>query len=564
MSEIMQLTNALPSDSIRTQLARIIGSREFTNAPRLSRFLTYLVEEALAGRSDHLKGYTIGVDVFDKPADFDPQTDTIVRVQARALRQKLDRYYTQSAKDDPIHISISKGGYAPTFSTSCDDERPSDATATLRPKVTRKPSIAVLPFDRFCFEKDYDFISLELAEGVISNLSRFSGLSVFSRSTTEKAKLDHMSIAQMYDLFYPDFVLEGSFRIHDDLIETHFKLIDAAVDEVLMTDSIEMRWDAGNINGLKDEMATRIAARIAVEYGPIGIYAQQAGFTGNTIKWITHAWISRYFQNGFQLDKKARDDIETGLMNAVKSDPTSAEAHAALAMIAIEQYRAVSPDVGDPARLDRAMECASLAVRLGPQSAMAHQSMALAYFHARRFGDFRTSVRRALYLNPSHSDMLATFAICFVRLAEWDEAIPLLDRGAALNPLHPNWYHIPKATFLMMTRGPDEAIAEIKKHPMPDTFGFHSLLVWFHVEAGDMDAAKVEKGRLLAAAPAAETFTRRYFDAICLCDEIANRAIAALCKAGLQIAGREDRQGGFALPNGDKQESFQGPTRLRI
>ena len=154
----------------------------------------------------------------------------------------------------------------------------------------------------------------------------------------------------------------------------------------------------------------------------------------------------------------------------------------------------MSSDAGDPARLELAMTHAMLAVRHDPQNAMAHQSLALAYFHAQRFVDFRSAVQRALQLNPGHPDMLAMFGICFVRRAEWDEAMSLLDRAFSLNPLHPSWYHMPKAMFLMMTKGPDAAISELEKSPMPDLFAFHYLLVWFHAEAGNMTQAEIEKG----------------------------------------------------------------------
>ena len=70
----MELTTSLPREVIETQLSRIIDSSQFRNAPRLSRFLTYVVDQSLAGRAEHLKGYTIGLEVFDKPDDFDPQT----------------------------------------------------------------------------------------------------------------------------------------------------------------------------------------------------------------------------------------------------------------------------------------------------------------------------------------------------------------------------------------------------------------------------------------------------------------------------------------------------------
>lgn len=531
----LRSVSSLPSKQVQAQLERIAHSRQFRNAPRLSRFLTYVVEQCLAGQSDRLKGYTIGVEVFDKEDDFDPQTDTIVRVQARALRQKLGEYYLQAGADDPLHIVIAKGGYEPTFFVPGPNDAPQAVDPPPSP-VTTKPSIAVLPFEHIGPKSDYDFLSSGLTEGTISSLSRFKDLSVFSRSTTQKAKSEGMSIAQMYAAFQPDFILEGSFSIREDIVETLIRLIAATTDEVIMTDHIDIRMDPSHIYEMQDDMVARMAARIAVEYGPIGQYAQEAIRTGPAIKWETYAWISRYFQHGFQLDQAGRDTIEAGLTHALTADPTSADAHAALSMIQIEHYRAMTAECCDPDRLDAAMKHALLAVRHDPQSAMAHQALALAYFHEKRLVDFRASVRRALCLNPGHSDMLAMFGLCFVRCALWDDAIPLLDRALELNPLHPNWYHMPKAMFLMMTDGAEKAIEEIIKAPMPDVFAFHFILLWFRIEAGDMEAAEVEKERLLTVTPDVEAFARRYFEAVCLCDEIADRAIAALRKVGLHIA----------------------------
>ena len=60
---------------------------------RIQQFLRYIVEEALAGRGDALKEYTIALDVFDRDESFDPQTNSIVRVEASRLRGKLREYY---------------------------------------------------------------------------------------------------------------------------------------------------------------------------------------------------------------------------------------------------------------------------------------------------------------------------------------------------------------------------------------------------------------------------------------------------------------------------------------
>lgn len=529
----MEHATSLPDDVVHAQLARIIGSRQFCNAPRLSRFLAYVVEQSLCGRADRLKGYTIGLEVFDKGANFDPQTDTIVRVQARALRQKLDQYYSQDGAHDPVYIAIAKGGYEPTFFVSWNDDirqRPEGATQVLS---SRKPSIAVLPFAQFGPDADHAFLAHGLTERTISNLSRFKDLSVFSGSTTERAKLDRMSVAQMYDLFHPDFVLEGSFCVRADSVETCIELVAAAKDEVIMTDRINVEKMPSDIYTMLDELAARIAARIAVEYGPIGHFARRTGRPGTQARWDTYCWISRYFESGVTLDQIGRQKIKAGLTKAVTQDPESSDAHAALAMLEIESYRAMSATESDRGTLEAAMKHALRAVRLDPESAMAHQSLAIAYFHDRRFVDFRASVARAVMINPGHSDMLATFGICHAALAEWDDAIPMLDRAAALNPLHPGWYRIPKAMFLAMTHTADAAIAELEQSPLPGFYAFHFMLLWFHVEAGDMSAAQFEKDRLLAVAPDVEKLVLRHFETWCLNKAMADRILSAFRKVGL-------------------------------
>ena len=100
---------------VRTQLARMLGSRTFANAPSLSRFLSYIVDHTLNGQADGLKEYSIGVDVFDRGTSFDPKTDTIVRVQARRLRAKVEEYYGSEGRDDVVLIDLAKGHYVPEF-----------------------------------------------------------------------------------------------------------------------------------------------------------------------------------------------------------------------------------------------------------------------------------------------------------------------------------------------------------------------------------------------------------------------------------------------------------------
>ncbi|MGH8191045.1 MAG: hypothetical protein ACREP2_06330, partial [Rhodanobacteraceae bacterium] len=75
--------SGLDGDGVRAELQRVLASDVFINAPILSRFLSYLVQLRIEGGATPPKEYTIGVDVFERGADFDPRVDTIVRVQAR-------------------------------------------------------------------------------------------------------------------------------------------------------------------------------------------------------------------------------------------------------------------------------------------------------------------------------------------------------------------------------------------------------------------------------------------------------------------------------------------------
>jgi hypothetical protein len=101
--------------SINDQLERILNTPPLVSSPSLSRFLRYVVEETAAGRGGAIKEYTLGLNVFDRGDEFNPRLDPIVRVQARNLRARLDKYYETQGADDPIRIELPKGTYVPLF-----------------------------------------------------------------------------------------------------------------------------------------------------------------------------------------------------------------------------------------------------------------------------------------------------------------------------------------------------------------------------------------------------------------------------------------------------------------
>lgn len=106
--------------AVERQIEAILASRDFAAAPKMRALLRYVVDATLAGDAQRLKGYAIGVDVFERGPDFDPAIDPIVRVQAGRLRKMLEAYYSSAGQDDPIRIEIPKGGYAIVFVPRAD------------------------------------------------------------------------------------------------------------------------------------------------------------------------------------------------------------------------------------------------------------------------------------------------------------------------------------------------------------------------------------------------------------------------------------------------------------
>lgn len=92
-----------------------MGWGELVRSPQLGKFLNHIVEAKLRGDDASIKAYSIAVDVFGRPASFDPQSDPIVRVQARRLRGLLQEFERQGLRRSGARITLPVGRYVPEF-----------------------------------------------------------------------------------------------------------------------------------------------------------------------------------------------------------------------------------------------------------------------------------------------------------------------------------------------------------------------------------------------------------------------------------------------------------------
>jgi hypothetical protein len=103
------------AEDIRAQVGRLIRSKTFETSDVHRRLLQYLSEKSISGEADRLKEYTIGLEAFGKPPTYDPKHDSIVRLQAGRLRQKLEAYYQTEAAGDAVRVSMPKGAFKLNF-----------------------------------------------------------------------------------------------------------------------------------------------------------------------------------------------------------------------------------------------------------------------------------------------------------------------------------------------------------------------------------------------------------------------------------------------------------------
>jgi hypothetical protein len=109
-----ELSEALP-DERWALLQRIAASSVFQKSNRLREFLLYVGEASLRHPDHVIREQEIGIAVFGRAANYDTSQDTLVRVQASQLRKKLQQYFLDEGKDEPLILEMPKGSYVPVF-----------------------------------------------------------------------------------------------------------------------------------------------------------------------------------------------------------------------------------------------------------------------------------------------------------------------------------------------------------------------------------------------------------------------------------------------------------------
>jgi hypothetical protein len=101
--------------AIHEQLERLLANAHFRNSKRCSSLLRFLVENALDGRTEHLRERDLGIDVFGRSQDYDTNGDPIVRATAGDIRKRIAQYYHEPNHENEIRVHLPSGSYVPEF-----------------------------------------------------------------------------------------------------------------------------------------------------------------------------------------------------------------------------------------------------------------------------------------------------------------------------------------------------------------------------------------------------------------------------------------------------------------
>ena len=282
-------TQLQPVHSVVEQLEKILSSPSFANSARLSRFLRYIVEQAMNGRSHQLKEYMLGLDVFDRPESFDPRTDAVVRVEAGRLRSKLRGYYNSEGQEDPLVIELPKGSYAPTFTIRSSGalqgnpgrKRPLKLylcvsvpvvlllalfgiQASNPPEPLPLSDVGVLPFeDLSANQLNQSFVD-GFVEELTHSLADVRGFNVAARPSAFELKGKTKNLTELGHMLKVGSVLEGRIRNTGSRIRLTVELIGVSDGYHLWSEVYERDLeDRTRLFEIQDEIALAVTRALA-------------------------------------------------------------------------------------------------------------------------------------------------------------------------------------------------------------------------------------------------------------------------------------------------------------
>ncbi len=296
------------------------------------------------------------------------------------------------------------------------------------PKLTDKPSIAVLPFNNMSGDPEQDYFSDGITEDIITALSRFKDLSVVSRNSSFVFKGQAASLRDVGEKLRVDYVVEGSIRKAGSRVRVTAQLIDARSDTHIWADRYDRSLE--DIFEVQDDVARRVASTLV---GRLEYERQERARRQSKSQLRAYDLYLRGRELIFNWTKsdnlKARDFLEA----AIEIEPDYA---AALALSSEVLLRMWLNGWSENPQQDRAesFDAARRAGEIDDQDSRVHTALGLVYIWERNLDKAKHHFETALKLNPNDTRVLIYYSRQAVFDGQTEKAIELCHRALKLNP----------------------------------------------------------------------------------------------------------------------------------
>lgn len=347
---------------------------------------------------------------------------------------ELRRVFGDSSKQPGVIETIPKMGVrlvAPIVQKRASARRDGDSHA--RAEAGRR-SLAVLPFDNLSGDPSNAYVAAGMQEEILTRLSRLANrFRVISRTSVQRYATERPSIRAIAQELGADIILEGSVRSARDKLRIDVRLVDAATDSVVWSDSYDgLRDDALS---MQSAVSLDVARALRVELSAAEKESLDRALTVSTRAYELYAQANYLYTSVSPNEALARRLME----NAVEADPSFAAALGWLAATdVLELVNTMQGDAVDPegrAQLVQAVrDRAHRALEIDSNAMYAHGALARVEFLYWRWSDALRSFDRALETGPSDLHSVGSGGWLNALVGRRERAVRIAEDGLALNP----------------------------------------------------------------------------------------------------------------------------------
>ena len=533
----MNETDSKFSDSlIKEELARVCSSKELKPKYRLCSLLEYLVTEKLSGRRNRIKNYTIGINVFFRDKDFNPEIDPIVRIEMGRLRRSLDKYYSDEGKYDQVQFYIPMGKYTPVFKSK--DSKQFHLNKKEKNEIysasDSKPSIIILPFENLTNDPGYEYFVRGFTEELLIELTHYQNYRLIGYRVKDEDNTINGEKKIMEDL-KANFSISGSIRRDEKQVKITIKLSDVSTDEQLWVEQFRFELNPANIILAQEEIAYKAITIIANEYGIISqkISKDSRGKTPQDLN--TYEAILRYYYYQIHHTHDTAEPAFNALKQALANDPESGIVLAMLATMYGTRYLLDLPGNNEEV-LKQTVELSNKALELEPNNQFVRISHAWSHFIMDEKDAFLTEMKTALNLNPRSPFQVGAIGFYLALYGKWNEGKILLDKAMNQNIGFPTWFYGATTIYFYRLKDYKNAYSEALKYSVKGVFWGPLLRAASLGQLGRTSEVEKDILDLIALRPDFETKARLLISRYVKEDKLVEHIIEGLKKAGLKIS----------------------------